>query len=127
MDAAVRQRLQQIVEAGKGRLVAFRVQGERGFLGGDGKPHLLQNIPLIHPLGHDVPGHAMLSFLVEQSPGGDVQPRVVGQRSVVEVDRASARQRENGRRYYREIRHAEEVIERRKCELRRQVAGRRDA
>ena len=127
MDVAVRQRLQQIIEAGKGRLVAFRVQGERSFLGGNGESHLLQDVPLIHPLGHDVPGHAMLSFLVEQSPGGDIQPRVVGQRSVVEVDRASARQRENRRRYYREIRHAEEVIERRKCELRRQVASRRDA
>ena len=124
---AVLQFRQQLVEAGNRCLVTLGVQGERGFFGGDRKPHLLENVPLVHPLGHEVPRDAVLSFLVQEGPRRDVQPCVFGKKSVVEVDGLAARQGEHIRMNNGEMCDAKEVVEGFRRQASRQVTIRRDA
>ena len=79
----------QSLEGPTPRFDASKLQRERRIARLDRNRLGDQKIPGVDPLVHQMPGDAMLVGPIQQRPGRRVQPRVSGQRSIVEVDDAS--------------------------------------
>ncbi len=92
-------------------LVAAGAERQGGVLGRDGHRAPDQDIALVDALGHHVPDDAVGGLAVQDGPGRGVQPRVPGQRTVVEVDRPATGERDHLGGQEREVVDAEEVVE----------------
>ena len=112
-------------EARDRRLVAACVQRERGVVVMDGEPLLGDDLARVDVCRHEVPGDAVLGRSVEQCPARDVEPGVLRQRTVVEVDR-EARPIDQVLGQDAQVRDAEQDVERHISEAGRHVARRRD-
>mgnify|MGYP003693892453 CR=1 FL=1 len=82
----------QLAERVDRGLEALRVEAEGRLVRGELEEPLLQDRARVELGRHDVPGDAVARLAVDEGPGRRVQTGVLGQRTVVEVDRAPHRQ-----------------------------------
>lgn len=90
----------------------FCIQTERCFVGINLKRIAHHNIASINTSSDHVPCNAMLRFAIQQRPDWDVQTRVDRQRPIVEIDRSLARQCQHVLRDQRQVRDAEQPVNR---------------
>ena len=102
----------QLAEGLEPGLETLRVERQRRLVRRDLDRARLEHVALVHARRHDVPGDAVPRLARHQRPGRRVEPRVARQRPVVEVDRGLLRQREQLLGQDREVRDAEEEVER---------------
>lgn len=108
---AARDVVRHLVESRQPGFVAARVQAQGCFVRGDRKESLPHDAAGVDPGRHFVPRDAVHVFLRHQRPRRRVQPRVLRQRAIVEVDRQLPRPREQRRGQNMEVGDAEEVVE----------------
>ena len=110
-EGAVLEAGHQFLEAFDGGFVVARVQRQRGLGVAQREALLDQDVALVHLRRHRVPGDAVGLLAVEQRPHRRVQAGVLGQRAVVEVDRATHGQGQHVGRQHREVGDAEQVVD----------------